>query len=495
MDSAIDSIYFFNFTSDIGFYDSIRNYSEKQQKFIGLALSTSRIQVNSSPTEYMITEEGSTLIKRHVSAHLEVLLEIEKSEAKASREYLLIHYKDGMERYFQNHTAFRDIFKLAEQHKVPSDIPSKNTENPYIIQPENAHCTPSSNRMKVPQAYTPKSLDESPFGMKWFNFFTKVRPWLSLVMTALFWGSSSETILSMIDIERIGTGLFLLNLIYLVSHLCNAFLQMVLLSKAKKKTDDLFAFIHGILIYDILFATYSYAIGQFYQGTEVVVLLIVSAISITTGYFVWYRVNVRYFQKRMDSDPTRNRNAVACEESGKKTQTSKQVYWIVIVLSALVILLSATLIVKKITGPLQNDAPHDTGAEIAIPTPNVTQPFQPGYVDLGLTLSEFEVANIVSYDADEYCRHMAELKEIVAKGTYSDELKRERIIDSLNHNDYFEYGEKIILYRIIFKDDVTYNNDIVDYLNERDDISYEEMVFVLEELGFAVFEDGTVMWD
>ena len=55
--------------------------------------------------------------------------------------------------------------------------------------------------------------------------------------------------------------------------------------------------------------------------------------------------------------------------------------------------------------------------------------------------------------------------------------------------------KKIILYKFLFPYDNEYNNDIVDYLNERDDVSYEEMEFVLLELGFAVFEDGTVKWD
>ena len=58
----------------------------------------------------------------------------------------------------------------------------------------------------------------------------------------------------------------------------------------------------------------------------------------------------------------------------------------------------------------------------------------------------------------------------------------------------FCYGQRIILFKIQFPADTTYCNDIVEYLNEMETLSYDDRVFILEELGFAVFEDGTVKW-
>ena len=62
-----------------------------------------------------------------------------------------------------------------------------------------------------------------------------------------------------------------------------------------------------------------------------------------------------------------------------------------------------------------------------------------------------------------------------------------------------DYGQKIILYRSLYdsKDDkATYNQDIIDYLNSRDDISYDEMNTICEELGFTVNRDtGYISWD
>lgn len=60
-----------------------------------------------------------------------------------------------------------------------------------------------------------------------------------------------------------------------------------------------------------------------------------------------------------------------------------------------------------------------------------------------------------------------------------------------------DYGQKILLYRTYFDsqaDKEAYNYDIVEYLNGREDVSYEEMVKILEELDMKVLSDGTVTW-
>ncbi len=117
----------------------------------------------------------------------------------------------------------------------------------------------------------------------------------------------------------------------------------------------------------------------------------------------------------------------------------------------------------------------------------------PSYKDLGVTLEQYNIATIIADDVEAYCGYIAELDETLSKGTYGEDLKKEKATEFVN-NLPLDYGQRIILFRIQFPSDTTYCNGIVDYLNERDDISYDEMVFILEELGFAVFEDGTVKW-
>ena len=57
-----------------------------------------------------------------------------------------------------------------------------------------------------------------------------------------------------------------------------------------------------------------------------------------------------------------------------------------------------------------------------------------------------------------------------------------------------DYGARMILYKSEYPSDDTYNVELIEYLDNRSDISYEEMVTILTELGFVVDENGTVRW-
>lgn len=59
-----------------------------------------------------------------------------------------------------------------------------------------------------------------------------------------------------------------------------------------------------------------------------------------------------------------------------------------------------------------------------------------------------------------------------------------------------EDGQKYILFKSEYPADDTYNYEIIDYLNNRDDVSYSEMITILKELGFTIGADGkTITWD
>lgn len=72
--------------------------------------------------------------------------------------------------------------------------------------------------------------------------------------------------------------------------------------------------------------------------------------------------------------------------------------------------------------------------------------------------------------------------------------RKEKVIEYINNLD-ADYGERIILFKSEYNADDTYNYEIIEYLNGRDDISYEEMEVILKELGFTVKPDGTITWD
>jgi hypothetical protein len=67
-------------------------------------------------------------------------------------------------------------------------------------------------------------------------------------------------------------------------------------------------------------------------------------------------------------------------------------------------------------------------------------------------------------------------------------------LDYINKLD-IDYGEKLVLFKSEYNSDDTYNNEIIDYLNSREDITYEEQETILKQLGFTVTADGNIYWD
>lgn len=95
----------------------------------------------------------------------------------------------------------------------------------------------------------------------------------------------------------------------------------------------------------------------------------------------------------------------------------------------------------------------------------------------------------------QYGRAMSNLKaDYDENGNSISGSKKEKIENFCNELD-ADYGVKIILFRSQYPKDDTYNRDIVEYLNERSDITYQQMKVILTELGMTVHSDGRVTWD
>ena len=114
---------------------------------------------------------------------------------------------------------------------------------------------------------------------------------------------------------------------------------------------------------------------------------------------------------------------------------------------------------------------------------------------------KYTMSKAVTSDLVEYKQYTKALSAIKAdKDQYGDTIsgsaktKKAEYINNLN----LDYGQKIILYRSLYSsqdDRDAYNADIVEYLNSRNDLTYDEIVTILKELDFTVLDDGTVLWD
>lgn len=72
--------------------------------------------------------------------------------------------------------------------------------------------------------------------------------------------------------------------------------------------------------------------------------------------------------------------------------------------------------------------------------------------------------------------------------------KKEKVIDYLNKSD-FDYAEKLIIFESEgYKLTDDEHLEVIDYLNNREDVSYEQMEDILKSLGYEVDEEGNVRW-
>jgi hypothetical protein len=113
---------------------------------------------------------------------------------------------------------------------------------------------------------------------------------------------------------------------------------------------------------------------------------------------------------------------------------------------------------------------------------------------------KYTMSKAISDDFLTYYQYKSDLNDLEAdkdgNGKSISGSKKKKVISYINDMD-LDYGQKIILFRSMYDsadDRAAYNADIVEYLNSRNDISYDEMVTILKELGFTVHSNGRVTW-
>lgn len=111
---------------------------------------------------------------------------------------------------------------------------------------------------------------------------------------------------------------------------------------------------------------------------------------------------------------------------------------------------------------------------------------------------KYHMAEAVYGDFPTYYQRKKEMDDFDAKDEYGNTvngLKKKRIFNYIESLP-LDAGEKMIMFKSYYKSNDDYNRQIIDYLNKRDDISYQEMVDILVELGFKISADGrTITWD
>lgn len=102
------------------------------------------------------------------------------------------------------------------------------------------------------------------------------------------------------------------------------------------------------------------------------------------------------------------------------------------------------------------------------------------------------VGDVVTYRS--YAKGLNELKaDKDSNGKTITGSRKVKVAEYINSLD-ADYGSKLILFKSEYPSDDRYNYEIIDYLNNRQDISYQETSTILTELGFTVDANGNVRW-
>ena len=130
------------------------------------------------------------------------------------------------------------------------------------------------------------------FGTKWFTFYTKVRPWLACLATL-------SVVLDFLQYVDVYTGYWWM-MLYLAGAVVQAVVGIMAFVKSCGDYIDFVRFVKGALLFETLNIAYGQGIQQYIRngfdfGTAFIIALIILLIT----YFVWYRLNMKYFKKRI----------------------------------------------------------------------------------------------------------------------------------------------------------------------------------------------------
>ncbi len=129
-------------------------------------------------------------------------------------------------------------------------------------------------------------------GTKWFTFYTKVRPWFACITTL----TVITDFLQYVDVYMSYWWMML----YFLGAIAQVILAIMVLVKSRGDYRDFVKFVNGVLLFETAYIAYGQGVNQYIQnGFDMGVTLVVVAILLVLAFFIWYRLNIKYFRKRL----------------------------------------------------------------------------------------------------------------------------------------------------------------------------------------------------
>ena len=135
---------------------------------------------------------------------------------------------------------------------------------------------------------------------------------------------------------------------------------------------------------------------------------------------------------------------------------------------------------------------------IAYKTYNASEESRAAYNWAFQNPEKYQVSLAVTEDAVVYRQYAKDLNAIQSdkdsKGNAVSGSRKKKVVQYINGLD-MEYGAKLVLYKMEYPSDDSYNGKIIQYVNGIEGFSYKQKTTVLKELGFTVTSDGRVTWN
>ena len=129
-------------------------------------------------------------------------------------------------------------------------------------------------------------------GTKWFTFYTKVRPWLSCLL-------AFSVIRDFTQYPDVYCRNWWLLLYFLVA-VAQPILSIIVAVKSKGDYVGFVRFVKGVLLFETISTAYQQGVVQYLNnGLQIGVATVAFAITLVLAYLLWYRLNVKYFEKRI----------------------------------------------------------------------------------------------------------------------------------------------------------------------------------------------------
>lgn len=130
-------------------------------------------------------------------------------------------------------------------------------------------------------------------GTKWFTFYTKVRPWFACI-------AALSVVGDFMQYQEVYTSYWWM-MVYFLAALVQPVLCIIVFVKSQGDYEDFVRFVNGVLLFDTINMAYGQAVQQYIQNEfDIGVALIIGVIILVLGYFFWYRLNMKYFKKRIN---------------------------------------------------------------------------------------------------------------------------------------------------------------------------------------------------